>query len=666
MDSIASFESLLTGWFQNEGLPSHLWPQLYSKLKDDVFDSGAAFSLAKLEGEDEEDSAQRVLVCNHDLKAGEDVWLVDHAWTFKYREARAQLEANDSLRHRVAAMLDIALPSASGASEGSQKQRQEEAAEVFANLWKLVGSYRPSQGSKALDEVDDKDHDSIWYVLDEVGSAVIRRPDVMRGDVDEAVNVRIATMPVCFPEKGCVFSVLWVVKDSAEGEVCATSARYAVHALGGPSLLVEDSAAAADRRDRDQHIASTVLFGDEAAVIDDCQSVLEARVRRLDDICSKAVRSPCGHSFYPRYNGPLPIPFHTDSSLVVNFVTDASHFSLVGVVDEAKVMWMAHYAMRRSDEFPHASFVSQLPEERFFTNKRELAKIVQSRLGHRPWFAVTYDATTELQSFIADFRLRQALCDNADADVERQELAKAVVRGHDGTNLWIAKPCNLARSIDMTVSDSLPWLLRVAETGPKIFCKYISNPCTLRGRKFDLRFVAAVRSLNTTETPLEAYTYDVFWTRFASEQYTLDSFDVYDKHWTVMNYASPDKLLQLHFNDFIPEFNAKYDPLMQVEHTWETVVYPRIKKMLFELFNAVEPDDIPHARFRASYGVDVMIREERDLSTGALADLQPVLLEITFSPDCHRACKYHPHFFNDVFSTLFLGEPKNMQLLTDE
>ena len=37
-------------------------------------------------------------------------------------------------------------------------------------------------------------------------------------------------------------------------------------------------------------------------------------------------------------------------------------------------------------------------------------------------------------------------------------------------------------------------------------------------------------------------------------------------------------------------------------------------------------------------------------------DMQPKLLEVTFAPDCHRACKYHPHFYNDIFECLYLNK----------
>lgn len=48
---------------------------------------------------------------------------------------------------------------------------------------------------------------------------------------------------------------------------------------------------------------------------------------------------------------------------------------------------------------------------------------------------------------------------------------------------------------------------------------------------------------------------------------------------------------------------------------------------------------------RAVYGIDIMIDSET---------MEPKLLEITFSPDCKRACEYYPTFYDDVFHTLFL------------
>lgn len=74
-------------------------------------------------------------------------------------------------------------------------------------------------------------------------------------------------------------------------------------------------------------------------------------------------------------------------------------------------------------------------------------------------------------------------------------------------NLWIVKPWNMARTIDTSIVESLPALARLVETGPKIGQKYIEKPALFKGRKFDLRYIVLLRSLQ----PLEIFLCNVFW-----------------------------------------------------------------------------------------------------------------------------------------------------------
>ena len=74
-------------------------------------------------------------------------------------------------------------------------------------------------------------------------------------------------------------------------------------------------------------------------------------------------------------------------------------------------------------------------------------------------------------------------------------------------NLWILKPWNMERTIDTTVTGNLTAIIRLMETGPKICQKYIEYPTLFKGKKFDLRYIVLLRSLN----PLEVFLADVFW-----------------------------------------------------------------------------------------------------------------------------------------------------------
>eukprot|EP01012_Entosiphon_sulcatum_P032060 TRINITY_DN40806_c0_g1_i1.p1 TRINITY_DN40806_c0_g1~~TRINITY_DN40806_c0_g1_i1.p1 ORF type:complete len:576 (-),score=94.10 TRINITY_DN40806_c0_g1_i1:24-1727(-) len=314
------------------------------------------------------------------------------------------------------------------------------------------------------------------------------------------------------------------------------------------------------------------------------------------------------------------IAVFTDSPLVRSALEDKRYF-FVDSMSEAQIVWTDVQRSKYEEALQDHQFVNQFPNEDCLMAKNQLALTVREVFGYPPWLPVTYDLTTELALLVADYQ-------------ERSE------KGAD--NHWIVKPHRMARSMDAAVIKSIDCLIRVSETGPKVACKYIHDPFLYHGRKFDMRFIVVLGG----SAPFHAFIYNAFWLRLSNRPYQLRDLDDYETHFTVMNYRPDSQFQQLMYWDFIPEFEA------QAKTSWESV-QARIDAMLRDALAAGVQRGMQDPRARAMYGADVMLG----------ADLQPYLLELTYCPDCERAVKYHPTFFDDVFSTMFFDSPQNVRTL---
>ncbi|KAL7998007.1 putative CRAL-TRIO lipid binding domain, tubulin-tyrosine ligase/Tubulin polyglutamylase [Plasmopara halstedii] len=337
-------------------------------------------------------------------------------------------------------------------------------------------------------------------------------------------------------------------------------------------------------------------------------------------------------------SGPLRIC--SDSKLMHTHLTHP-HFTLVDNEDEAQVVWLT----RHLKDFPkyttndNVQIINQFPNEKILTCKDLLYEVCKLQNGGvRPnWLAETYNMTSELPELISQF-------------IQRDLVARRNGNGYDEANYWICKPWNMARSIDTCIAQNAPHIARLAETGPKIACKYIHRPLLIDQRKFDIRFLVMVKS---TE-PLELYLSGVYWLRIANKEFTMDNFHDFEKHFTVMNYS--DFAVRIMDNsEFIERFESEYP-----SENWATMfidICTSIKQM-FE-FATAQPPPLGLGRCtksRALYGVDIMLSWEADEETGS-ERLRPIILETNFQPDCTRACKYFPHFYNDLMNVLLLDRP---------
>ncbi|XP_021276458.1 LOW QUALITY PROTEIN: tubulin--tyrosine ligase-like protein 12 [Herrania umbratica] len=322
---------------------------------------------------------------------------------------------------------------------------------------------------------------------------------------------------------------------------------------------------------------------------------------------------------------------YTDMPQVEEFLT-RPEFVITNEPKDADIIWTSMQVdeeMKKVVGITDQQYVNQFPFEACLVMKHHLADTIQKAQGSPGWLQPTYNLETHLSQLIGDYCLRK----------------------RDGlNNLWILKPWNMARTIDTTVTDNLSAIIRLMETGPKICQKYIEHPALFQGKKFDLRYIILVRSI----TPLDIFLSDVFWVRLANNPYTLEKHSLfeYETHFTVMNYGR--KLNHMNTPEFVREFEKEH----QVK--WLDI-HQRVKTMIrsvFESAAAVHPE-MHDPKSRAMYGVDVMLD----------GSFQPKLLEVTYCPDCMRACKYDTEaisgggevirgrdFFNFVFGCLFLNE----------
>ena len=315
----------------------------------------------------------------------------------------------------------------------------------------------------------------------------------------------------------------------------------------------------------------------------------------------------------------------------LSYVRDNLKFEnieLTNNVKEADIVWLNANIFDMLDyngiifknEGKHV-FINQYPYESIITMKSYLSNLIQNNFGINDILGLSYDMRTELAEIIGNYYYNED-------------------KGYE--NIWILKPINMSRSMDMLITDNLKEIIRAVETGPKICQKYFCNPYLMNNKKFDLRFIIAVKSL----LPLELYFYDkMFWIRSANKDYNKESlsFDDYEVHFTVMNYSKfgMQTIYDKDFIKYLKERNIEWEP-----------IYNKLKMKVKNVLLLASKDcpQMINYNSRAIYGLDAMIDDQ----------FEPHIIEINYQPDCTRACKFIPEFYNDIFSTLFFEKDSGM------
>ncbi|PIN23098.1 Tubulin-tyrosine ligase-related protein [Handroanthus impetiginosus] len=475
---------------------------------------------------------------------------------------------------------------------------------VVNAMWLYVMTYRLADEEK-IDET------SVWYVMDELGSALRHS--------DEA-NFRVSPflyMPDGKLESSVSYSILWPTKNVQRGDECTRDYLFGI----------------GEDRQRSARLTAWFHTPQNYFIREYEKYSLKLHSKKFSPppVMPSATRSLLRHD-------KSVLRVYTDIPQVEEFLT-RPEFVITAEPKNADIIWTSTQVdeeVKKAVGLNDQHYINQFPFEACLVMKHHLAETVQKVHGAPRWLQPTYNLETHLTQLIGDYYTRES--DGVD-------------------NLWILKPWNMARTIDTTVTQNLSAIIRLMETGPKICQKYIEHPVLFQGRKFDLRYIVLARSIN----PLEIFLADVFWVRLANNTYSLEkhSFFEYETHFTVMNYRGTLN----HMNT--PEFVKKFE---QEHHVQWLDIHLRVKQMIrsvFEAAAAVHPE-MHSPTSRAMYGVDVMLD----------CFYQPKLLEVTYCPDCTRACKYDTEavtkgggvvkgsdFYNYVFGCLFLNETTHVSPL---
>ncbi|XP_022084895.1 tubulin--tyrosine ligase-like protein 12 isoform X2 [Acanthaster planci] len=412
------------------GVPERFWPSVYSKLENQYFDAGQKFMLTYVDIEDakteegktvggdgremekpptENAPSKLKVVVSHeegvDAMDGDSIYLIDHAWTYRFTEARIQLQTVPGLLPRMMSLMGLAQ---------SDGQNQDECIEkVLAESWRYSRTYSVNaQGLIA------EDRQPVWYILDEFGSQILH---------DDTPSCRL--VPFFYVPHQIAYSLLFPLRDLEYGDDVTVD--YAFPAQD--SLM--------------RQIRLLPWQPCDLTHIDTVQP--EPDLDYMTRVCNCISPEVGANPVLRDISGQLRV-YSDHPQTLANL--HHPRFEFVDKEEEADILFVKETFrdFRKLSNDTH-QYVSQFPGEKLIVTKDMLALTSRRAAGKDQlgascgpkWLPVTFDLWNNLPQFVSYF--------------QQQEKKGA-------PNIWICKPFNLARGLDTTVASNLNQIIRQTET----------------------------------------------------------------------------------------------------------------------------------------------------------------------------------------------------------
>ncbi|CAF1536821.1 unnamed protein product, partial [Didymodactylos carnosus] len=345
------------------GIPKYLYCQLYFKMKNEIFDCGKYFQICPVDDDDlceENFNPERkyyMSTIEHEIKPSnvEMIFLIDHAWTYRIRDARKHLLTIPKLYERMLSLMNI---------NETNHDLENGIEMILQRMWKYNQTY-----TLATDQIDplndcEEVYEPYWYIMDEVGS-MIRHSDT---------NVNLNCVSFYFQPSQTMYSVIWPIEIIPPYTECFRNYLYTNQTdviLKNVKLLTWNRISYRKKYLRNLLKFDKSLFNTKLEYNKD----LFLKCHKNDDYIetTSVISSNTDNQLFKVY---------TDNELVKQFLND-SHYQFVDNIDECNILFtMKHIENYRHymENYPQMMF-NQFPYENIVTNK-ELLSLVARRWKH--------------------------------------------------------------------------------------------------------------------------------------------------------------------------------------------------------------------------------------------------------------------------------------------